>query len=437
MKRQKNSSTDIVDAAVEAVRSAPVPDGPPPALRSALVAAVNHLDPATLSHLTFERKTAVKRIMQGSIAAIIVLVALGWASGLLFPRNDNALLADVVRQIQAAKTVKWTTVFYRKVVRKDGSKPWVEQSLDRNYHKAPDKYRMERLDAQGQLESVQIDDGVAGKRFAYDMKTHRAQTINRTPLREDEKAAFDPLTRLRNQIDRDAVPLGKKKINGGELVGYRVMQDKSRPDSTVDLWIDPDSRQLFSVLLPGAQKFDPETDPLVKNPRGRDGERTELLGLMLRNIVFDANLEDSLFSFEPPKGFANEVKTKHDPTEKDVIEWFGVLSQAHGNVFPPDIKESIELLNKFLRKNDRDRTPAEQKLIDQQNLADQGLVYPYPIPRFVSRLPKGDWHYAGNGVKQGDGSKAIFWYKPNGSKTWRVVLGDLKVKDAAAENLPK
>jgi hypothetical protein len=120
-----------------------------------------------------------------------------------------------------------------------------------------------------------------------------------------------------------------------------------------------------------------------------------------------------------------------------VIEWFGVLSQAHGNVFPPDIKESIELLNKFLRKNDRDRTPAEQKLIDQQNLADQGLVYPYPIPRFVSRLPKGDWHYAGNGVKQGDGSKAIFWYKPNGSKTWRVVLGDLKVKDAAAENLPK
>ncbi len=79
----------------------------------------------------------MKRIIQGSIAAIAMLVVLGWASGLLFPRNENTLLADVVRQIQAAKSVKWTTVFYRKVVPKDGSKPWVEQSQDRNYYKAP------------------------------------------------------------------------------------------------------------------------------------------------------------------------------------------------------------------------------------------------------------------------------------------------------------
>jgi hypothetical protein len=437
MKRPQNSSTDIVDAAVEAVRGAPVPDGPPAALRSALIDAGNNLDPATLSHLTFERKTTMKRMIQGSIAAIVVLIVVGWASGLLFPRSENVLLADVARQIQAAKSVKWTTIFYRKVVPKDGSKAWVEQSVNRNYYKAPDKYRVERLNPQGQLESVQIDDGVAGKRFEFDMKTRRARTIDRTPLTEQERSAFDPLSRLSNQIDRSAVSLGKQQIGGRDLVGYRVTQDKSRPDSTVDLWIDSDSHRVAYVLRPGAQKFDPETDPLMKNAPGRDGTRKDILGVMLRNIVVDANLDDSLFSFGPPKGFANEIKTKHEPTEADVVEWFGVLAQAHGNVFAPDIKESIQLLNKFLRKNDRDRTPAEQKLIDQQNLADQGLVYPYPIPRFVSRLPKGDWHYAGNGVKQGDGSKAIFWYKPNGSKTWRVAFGDLTVKDVDVENLPK
>ncbi len=278
---------------------------------------------------------------------------------------------------------------------------------------------------------------MAGKRVEFDMKTRRARTINRTPLMEQEKSAFGPLTRLRNRIDRNAVLLGKKQFGGRELIGYRVMQDQSRPESTVDLWIDSASHQLVYVLLPGAHKFDPETDPLMKNALGRDGTRTDILGVMLRDIVVDANLDDALFSFEPPKGFANEVKTKHEPTEKDVIEWFGVLAQAHGNVFPPDIKESNKKLNEFLRKNDRDRTQAEQKIIDQQTQTDLGLAYPFPIPRFVSRLSKGDWHYAGDGVKQGDGSKAIFWYKPNGSKTWRVVFGDLTVKDVDAENLPK
>jgi outer membrane lipoprotein-sorting protein len=436
MKRQKHSSIDIVDAAVEAVRRAPVPDGPSPALRSALLAAGNNLDPATLSHLAFESQTTMKRIVQGSIAAVVVLIALGWATG-LFPRNENVALADVVMQLQTAKSVKWTTVFFRKVANQDGSKTWVERNLVKHYYKAPDKVRIERLDAQGQVKSVEIDDGVSGKRVEFDMKTRRARTINRTPLTEAEKSAIDPLTRIRNRIDRDAISLGKKQFGGRTVLGFRVIQTQSQPDSTADLWIDSESRQLIYVLVPGAYKFDPETDPLTKNAHGSSGTRMQILGVMLRDIVVDANLDDSLFSFEPPKEFKNVVKTKHEPTEKDVVEWFGILAQAHANVFPPGIKESIEKLNEFLHKNDRDRTPAEQKLIDQQNLADQGLVYPYPIPRFVSRLARGDWHYAGNGVKQGDGSKAIFWYKPNGSNTWRVVYGDLSVKDVTAEKLPK
>jgi hypothetical protein len=50
---------------------------------------------------------------------------------------------------------------------------------------------------------------------------------------------------------------------------------------------------------------------------------------------------------------------------------------------------------------------------------------------------QGEWHYAGNGVKFGDAETAIFWYQPEGSETYRVIYGDLSVKDVAAENLPK
>ncbi len=50
---------------------------------------------------------------------------------------------------------------------------------------------------------------------------------------------------------------------------------------------------------------------------------------------------------------------------------------------------------------------------------------------------QGQWQYAGQGVKLGDGSKAIFWYQPQESETWRVIYGDLRVEDVAAENLPQ
>jgi hypothetical protein len=42
----------------------------------------------------------------------------------------------------------------------------------------------------------------------------------------------------------------------------------------------------------------------------------------------------------------------------------------------------------------------------------------------------------GEGVKLGDANKAIFWYRPEGATNYRVVYGDLSVKDMAPENLP-
>jgi len=48
---------------------------------------------------------------------------------------------------------------------------------------------------------------------------------------------------------------------------------------------------------------------------------------------------------------------------------------------------------------------------------------------------QGEWHYAGSGVKFGEADKAIFWYQPEGSETYRVIYGDLHVEDVAPENL--
>jgi hypothetical protein len=42
---------------------------------------------------------------------------------------------------------------------------------------------------------------------------------------------------------------------------------------------------------------------------------------------------------------------------------------------------------------------------------------------------QGKWEYSGAGVKLGEGDKVVFRYQPQGSNGWRVIYGDLSVKD--------
>lgn len=58
--------------------------------------------------------------------------------------------------------------------------------------------------------------------------------------------------------------------------------------------------------------------------------------------------------------------------------------------------------------------------------------------KFVHKLPESsDWHYAGKDATFGDADTPVFWYRPEGSQTYRVIYGDLSLKDVAPENLPK
>ena len=52
-------------------------------------------------------------------------------------------------------------------------------------------------------------------------------------------------------------------------------------------------------------------------------------------------------------------------------------------------------------------------------------------------MNSGNARYAGKDVKFGDATKAIFWYKPSGADKYRVIYGDLNVKDANEADLPK
>jgi hypothetical protein len=57
---------------------------------------------------------------------------------------------------------------------------------------------------------------------------------------------------------------------------------------------------------------------------------------------------------------------------------------------------------------------------------------------YIKRLPQGsEWQYLGEGVRLGAADKPVFWYRTPGSKTGRVIYGDLSVRDVASEDLPQ
>ena len=57
---------------------------------------------------------------------------------------------------------------------------------------------------------------------------------------------------------------------------------------------------------------------------------------------------------------------------------------------------------------------------------------------FIEQLPEGsDYQYVGEDVKLGDANTPVCWWKPPGSKTYRVVYGDLSIRDVEPSDLPE
>jgi hypothetical protein len=50
--------------------------------------------------------------------------------------------------------------------------------------------------------------------------------------------------------------------------------------------------------------------------------------------------------------------------------------------------------------------------------------------------PENDFHYVGAGVRFGEAEKPVCWWKPDGFKSYRVLYGDLSVRDVMPDNLP-
>ena len=203
--------------------------------------------------------------------------------------------------------------------------------------------------------------------------------------------------------------LGEQEIDGQRAIGFHV----SGRDQQLTVWADPRLAVPIRIEL----------------------RRRQSVIAIFKNIEFDVPVDDSLVSMDVPAGYTlheGELNLS-DFNEQDFIETLRMLAELlHDGKFPDrlraeDLLAQVPLIGEKIGQLD---ISDEQKLQRGMHLG-RGFTF------FQFLRHQNEYHYNGKGVKLGDAEKAIFWYLPENSQNWRVIYGDLSVKDADPENLPK
>jgi len=265
------------------------------------------------------------------------------------------------------------------------------------------------------METIMIIDLDSARMLTLDPPSKGAAYIDiQGPLQEGTRSLLglvrNIVSDLKEHPDWPVQELGQQNIDGLKAIGFQV----KGPNEEVKIWADTKTAKPIRIELLLAQKS----------------------LYILKNIEFDVQVDESLVSMEVPAGYMlskTEVNLR-DFTEQDFVGALRMWAELllNGN-FPESI--SVEDCLKV--------TPLIGEKISKLNVSAEegtrlGMTFGRGFIFFQQLSPYNiDWHYAGKGVKLGDAGKPIFWYQPKGSQTYRVIYGDLSVKDVPPENLPK
>ena len=176
-------------------------------------------------------------------------------------------------------------------------------------------------------------------------------------------------------------------------------------------------------------------DPETAHPIRIEAEIGQEFSFIMKNFEFDAAVDESLMSMDVPDGYTLQ-KTDLDlgnASEEDFVESLRIWAEIIGDgTFPESIgtQSAMTQMPVLIQK-----VAAMQ--VSEEKGTEIGMSFAKGMLFHQILEGQGAWDYAGAGVKLGDAKTAIFWYQPQGSATYRVISGDLSVKDVAEENLPK
>ena len=328
-----------------------------------------------------------------AIAAVIIITAVIF----LNPFETTVTFADVIQPILNARTASLDIV-----IGSQGNQPVIHDDVMGS--------RIRRIFPNMQTPDIIID-LEQQKLLTIDHTKKTATYIGLggiSDLKNYVEVLQNTITRLQSTPDFQVEDRGTEEFEGQD---YLVFVASGESD-TVTVWADPET------ALP--VRIEHETPNTL---------------IACDILQFDVPFDESLFSMEAPDGY--EVQDAggidfSDSSESAFIEtlriWAEIIEDGH---FPNSInlEDVVKIGPKFDRGMKRAGLTEEQQT-EVATRWGQGLVF----IRFFKG--QGQWHYAGQGVKLGDGNTPIFWYQPQDSDTWRIIYGDLHAENMNEEDLP-
>jgi len=343
----------------------------------------------------------------GVAAAVIVVTATAIHQFGGSVDGTNVAWADVLAQMEAAQTV--TFAFESERLYEDNEYCWTKGTV-----KIKEPYRR--------------SDGVDGYRYG-DGPAHEETNICISDVsRQNRFILLNPAWKLAHYApdhggndtlmtydglkkdfrDGTEESLGVVEIDGREAVCFKVSKD----DKVITVWADPETALPLRIERVAKEGVDKVT---------------------LSNIAFDVELSNELFDMTPPDDYCvmnmatEEFTVPFELTETHLIEELATSAKSLAGTFPTLFKggrRGKEAFDKYIAET-RQAVPVE------------GGSTPMLGTEFVKRLPENsDWQYVGEDVTLGDATKAVCWWRPAGSSTYRVIYGDLSVRDVAPDDLP-
>jgi hypothetical protein len=351
-------------------------------------------------------------------AAVIVAVGIGLHTTM----TGTPAFADVIRPILEAHTATFRLVWHME------DKP--AQTMEGKFmDPGLERQTIQAGTEPGQEEQILVMDYVQGKVLALIPGRKTAMIVemeNRFGALNPEKLnQFEELRRRIRQAQANADGtveyLGEAEVTGRQAVGYRFTEDGA--DSTI--WADAET------LL-----------PLQIEHAFRESE-VKTGSVVMMDIRFNVPLDPAEFSMEVPGDYTLQTMSfdASAPREADLIETLQIWANGTGGTFPSELdpvpaRELGAALNqdKDLNVDDAEsfNDPAVRQRMQLVMKTMRGFI-------FVKGLSTEgiDWHYAGADATLGDATTPVFWYRPAGSPTCRVIYADLSARDVAPEDLPQ
>jgi hypothetical protein len=207
--------------------------------------------------------------------------------------------------------------------------------------------------------------------------------------------------------------LGPVKLNGRDTVCFEI----TKASKKITVWADP------ATALPIQ----------IEEIWDGNGMRKRMLR---SDIRFDIEFDEGLFSMTPPPGYilvdleTQRIQTPFELTEKHLIEGLAVYPKYLDGRFPTRFMGGRPLTEEVRKKCLED--------VEKKDWSDEEANKSSLACEFTERLPEGsDYQYVGEDVKLGDADTPVCWWKPPGSKTYRVIYGDLSIRDVDPSDLPE